>query len=296
MNEPASDADRLVETVRACGSCAVAFSAGVDSTVVAAAAKRALGDRAVAVVGVGPALAEGELYAARELADLIGIKLVEAPTGEIALPGYRANTPDRCYHCKTELYTHVERVAAERGLAVIANGANADDTGDHRPGMRAADEFAVRSPLLECGLGKEAVRAIARLWGLPVADKPAAPCLASRIAYGEEVTPERLAMVDAAERRLRSLNLPGASARGLRVRYHRGDVARIEVPAEAIPEVAAEAVRGPLLADLRALGFKRVTLDLAGFESGNLNTLVPVESLTAAGDERRAERSSSRES
>ncbi|QDT68562.1 hypothetical protein MalM25_14850 [Planctomycetes bacterium MalM25] len=268
-------AERLVESLRGLGPCAVAFSAGVDSTVVAKAARLALGDRAVAVIGVGPALAEGELETARELAELIGVRLVEQPTDEIDDPDYQANAPDRCYHCKTELYTHVERVAAELGLGRIVNGANADDTGDHRPGMRAADEHAVRSPLLELGIDKATVRRLAKLWGLPVWDKPAAPCLASRIAYGQQVTPERLAMIDAAEQRLRSLGL-----RELRVRYHEGDLARLEVPPESIARLADPAVREPLVRDLLALGFKRVTLDLAGFESGALNTLVPIEQLT----------------
>jgi len=269
-------AERLVAAVREIGPCAVAFSAGVDSTVVAKAARLAHGDGAVAVIGVGPALPEGELDTARDLARQIGVRLVERATDEIHSPLYQANAPDRCYHCKTELYTHVERVAAELGLAAILNGANADDAGDHRPGMRAADEHAVRSPLLELGLGKQAVRDLARHWGLSVWDKPAAPCLASRLAYGQEVTPERLALVDAAERRLRELGL-----RELRVRYHEGDLARLEVPPDAIPRLADPAVRQPLVRDLLALGFKRVTLDLAGFESGNLNTLVPLESLTA---------------
>lgn len=268
-------ADRLVESLRGLGSCAVAFSAGVDSTIVAKGARLALGERAVAVIGVGPALAEGELETARELAELIGLRLVEQPTEEIHDPDYQANAPDRCYHCKTELYTHVERVAAELDLATIVNGANADDTGDHRPGMRAADEHAVRSPLLELGIDKATVRRLAKQWGLPVWDKPAAPCLASRIAYGQQVTPERLAMIDAAEQRLRSLGL-----RELRVRYHEGDLARLEVPPEAIARLADPAVREPLVRDLLALGFKRVTLDLAGFESGALNTLVPIEELT----------------
>lgn len=275
MPTDAESAERLVAAIRPHGSCAVAFSAGVDSTVVAKAARLALGDRAAAVVGVGPALAQGELEAARGLAAEIGIDLVEQPTAEIERAGYQANAPDRCFHCKTELYTHVRRVADERGLAVILNGANADDTGDHRPGMRAADDHAVRSPLLDCGFGKETVRAIARHWGLSVWDKPAAPCLASRIAYGQEVTPERLAMIDAAERRLRELGL-----RELRVRYHEGDLARLEVLPESIALLASDEVRVALVSDLLAIGFKRVTLDLAGFESGNLNTLVPVESLT----------------
>lgn len=267
-------ADRLTAAIAELGSCAVAFSAGVDSTVVAQAARLALGDRAVAVIGVGAALPAGELEMARDLAAQIGIRLVEQPTAEIDNADYQANAPDRCYHCKTELYTHVDQVAADLGLAALLNGANADDTGDHRPGMRAATEYAVRSPLLEAGLDKAAVRALARHWGLPVWDKPAAPCLASRIAYGQEVTPERLAMVDRAEQRLRSLGL-----RELRVRYHEGDLARIEVPTDQIARLASDDVRRSLLNDLRGLGFKRVTLDLAGFESGNLNTLVSLESL-----------------
>lgn len=274
-------AEGLIAAIRGIGSCAVAFSAGVDSTVVAQAARLALGDRAVAVVGVGPALPEGELEAARDLAQQIGIRLVEQPTAEIDNADYQANATDRCYHCKTELYGHVERVAADRGLAAILNGANADDTGDHRPGMRAASEHAVRSPLLERGLDKATVRALAKHWGLPVWDKPAAPCLASRIAYGQQVTPERLAMVDRAEQRLRALGL-----RELRVRYHEGDLARIEVPTDQIARLASDAVRRSLVVDLRRLGFKRVTLDLAGFESGNLNTLVPLESLRRSGQER----------
>lgn len=281
-SSPTSElADQLVESLRPLGSCAIAFSAGVDSTVVAKAARLALGDSAVAVIGVGAALPAGELEVAHELAAQIGIRLVEQTTAEIENADYQANAPDRCYHCKTELYTHVEQVAADLGLATILNGANADDTGDHRPGMRAADEHAVRSPLLEAGLDKAAVRALAKHWGLPVWDKPAAPCLASRIAYGQEVTPERLAMVDAAEQRLRSLGLPQLLQQGLRVRYHEGDLARLEVPADAITQLADPAVREPLVRDLLALGFKRITLDLAGFESGNLNTLVSVDELTA---------------
>lgn len=270
----AASAEQLVELLRGFRSCAVAFSAGVDSTVVAQAARLALGDNAVAVIGVGAALPEGELDEARGIAAQIGIRLVERATLEIENADYQANAPDRCFHCKTELYTHVRQAANELSLAAIVNGANADDIGDHRPGMRAADNYGVRSPLLECGFGKAVVRDLAKHWGLPVWDKPAAPCLASRIAYGQQVTPERLTMVDAAEQRLRQLGL-----RELRVRYHEGDLARLEVPADAIALLASDEVRRSLVRDLRALGFKRVTLDLAGFESGNLNTLVPIESL-----------------
>lgn len=270
----AAAADKLVAMLRELDSCAVAFSAGVDSTVVAKASQLALSEKAVAVIGVGAALPEGELDEARGIARQIGIRLVERATLEIENANYQANAPDRCFHCKTELYTHVRQAADELSLATIVNGANADDIGDHRPGMRAAEYYGVRSPLLECGFGKAVVRDLAKHWGLPVWDKPAAPCLASRIAYGQQVTPQRLAMVDAAERRLRELGL-----RELRVRYHEGDLARLEVPAEAVALLASDEVRKSLVRDLRALGFKRVTLDLAGFESGNLNTLVPIESL-----------------
>lgn len=267
-------AEQLVEHVRAYGSCAVAFSAGVDSTVVAKAAHLALGERAVAVTGVGPALAEGELDAAREFAALIGVRHVEAATDEIHQAGYVANAPDRCFHCKTELYTHVRRVALQLRLAVIANGANTDDQGDYRPGMRAADDFRVRSPLVECGLDKAAVRALAAHWSLPVWNKPAAPCLASRIAYGQQVTPERLRMIDLAEQELKRLGI-----QEVRVRYHEGDHARIEVPRDAIAEISRPAVRDPLFARITALGFRTVEIDPEGYRSGSLNEVLPVEAL-----------------
>ncbi len=226
--------ETLVEAIRAYGSCAVAFSAGVDSTVVAKAAQVALGDRAVAVTGSSDSLAAGELDQARELASLIGIRHEVLLTQEMANPDYLKNGPDRCYFCKTELYQRIEPLATRLGLAVIVNGANLDDLGDYRPGMTAAAEHQVCSPLIECGFGKEAVRTMAAEWGLPIWDKPAAPCLSSRIAYGEEVTPERLAMIDQAEQYLRGLGL-----REVRVRYHRGDMARLEVPPAAVEQLCA---------------------------------------------------------
>ncbi|TWT75959.1 hypothetical protein Pla123a_27440 [Posidoniimonas polymericola] len=269
------EAQQLVEQLRGYSSCAVAFSAGVDSTVVAKAAQLALGEHAVAVTGVGPALAEGELDEAKRLASLIGIRHEVVATDEINTAGYIANAPDRCFHCKTELYTHVEQIAKGLALATLANGANTDDQGDYRPGMQAAADFQVRSPLVECGFGKEVVRGLAAYWELPVWDKPAAPCLASRVAYGQQVTPERLRMIDAAERRLRELGI-----RELRVRYHEGDLARIEVPAEWLPRLVEDGPRQTLLADLRALGFKSVTFDLAGFQSGSLNQVLDAATLT----------------
>ncbi len=270
-----TNGERLIEQIRGYGSCAVAFSAGVDSTVVAKAARLALGDRAVAVTGASSSLASGELDEARRLAELIGIRHEVIATDEFADPNYLRNDADRCYFCKSELYSKLEPLVRRLGIAVIANGANLDDVGDYRPGMTAAAEHAVRSPLIECGFGKNEIRAIAAEWELPVWDKPAMPCLSSRIAYGEEVTPERLAMIDGAERFLRAAGL-----RELRVRYHKGDLARIEVPADALSRLAAEPFRSELVSQLKHLGFKYLTLDLEGFRSGSQNlVLIPAESL-----------------
>lgn len=266
--------DRLFDTLRGYGRVAVAFSGGIDSTVVAGAAQLALGDRAIAVTAVSDSLASGELDEAKALARQIGIKHRIIRTEEFADPNYLRNAPDRCYFCKSELYGRLATLSSELGVDVIASGANADDTGDHRPGMRAAAEQGVRHPLQECGLGKADVRALARAWALPTWDKPATPCLSSRIAYGEQVTPERVRMIDGAEQWLR-----GRGLRLLRVRYHKGDLARVEVPIEELPALVAPGVREELVSIFRALGFKFVTLDLQGFRSGSLNTLVPLESL-----------------
>jgi uncharacterized protein len=264
----AAKRDSLLARLAGLESCAVAFSGGVDSAVVAQAAHLALGERAVAVTGVSPSLAEGELDEARRVAALIGIRHVIIKTDEFANSSYVRNAPDRCYHCKTELYTQMEGLAERLGVAAIVNGANTDDLGDWRPGMKAAGEHAVLSPLAECGISKADVRRLAELWKLPVADKPAAPCLSSRVAYGEEVTPERLRQIDQAEQFLRSLGL-----REVRVRYHAGDLARLEVPREAMARLCEETTREALAARLHELGFKFITLDLEGFRSGSLNAL-----------------------
>jgi uncharacterized protein len=271
--------ERLVETLRSYGRVAVAYSGGVDSTVVAQAAHEALGDAAIAVTAVSDSLASGELEEAQELARRIGIRHRVIRTEEFADPNYLRNAPDRCYFCKSELYGRLSGLLGELGADVIASGANTDDLGDHRPGMRAAAENGVRHPLQECGLGKTEVRALARAWGLPTWDKPATPCLSSRIAYGEEVTPERTRMIDQAEQWLRQRGL-----RILRVRYHKGDLARVEVPLDDLPRLVDLQLRGELIAAFRALGFKFVTLDLEGFRSGSFNStlapnVVPVESL-----------------
>jgi uncharacterized protein len=239
--------------------------------VVAKAARLALGDRAIAVTASSHSLAAGELEQARELARLIGIRHEIIQTGEFENPDYLRNAPDRCYHCKSELYTHLDGLAERLGVKIAVNGANADDYGDYRPGMKAASEHAVRSPLAECEITKDEVRQLAAGWELPVWDKPATPCLSSRVAYGEQVTPERLQMIDRAERWLRERGL-----RTVRVRYHKGDLARLEVPADELPRLALTEVREPLVAELKKLGFKFVALDLEGFRSGSLNTLVPL--------------------
>jgi uncharacterized protein len=271
--------DRLLDMLRGYGSCAVAFSGGVDSAVVAQAARLALGDRAVAVTGVSASLAEGELDQARELAGRIGIRHEVLETAEFDQPGYLRNAPDRCYHCKTELYTQLDGLAERLGVAVVVNGANLDDAGDYRPGMTAAGEHQVRSPLLECGFRKEDVRALAAHWKLPVWDKPASPCLSSRVAYGEEVTPQRVAMIDQAERYLRSLG-----TREVRVRYHRGDLARIEVSLTDLPTLCQPSAQAALVARFKELGFRFVTLDLEGFRSGSLNSvLVPLGGISPSG-------------
>jgi pyridinium-3,5-biscarboxylic acid mononucleotide sulfurtransferase len=271
--------DRLLDTLRSYKSCLVAFSAGVDSTVVAMAAHLALGDRAVAVTGTSASLAAGELDQAKSLAAQIGIRHEIVATGEFADQDYVRNAPDRCYHCKTELYTELAPIAVRLGLAVIANGANIDDLGDYRPGMTAAREHRVRSPLVECKIDKATVRRLAAYWQLPIWDKPASPCLSSRVAYGEEVTPERLAMIDRAEQHLRGLGL-----QTVRVRYHRGDLARLEVPADAIGRLAEPTVRAGLIETLTGLGFKYVTLDLAGFRSGSQNEGLAVVQITGRRD------------
>lgn len=263
-----SQRERLLATLRGYQDCAVAYSGGVDSAVVAKAAQLALGSRSLAVTATSASLAEGELRAARVLAEQIGIRHVTLETREFSDPLYVRNEADRCFHCKNELYTRIHERMGEWGVKTLANGANVDDLGDYRPGMTAANEHGVRSPLIECGLGKSDVRSLARHWELDAWDKPASPCLSSRVAHGEEVTPARLAMIDAAERYLRELGL-----REIRVRYHRGDLARIEAPLDALVRLASPEIREPLRAKFESLGFRFVTLDLAGFRSGSLNPL-----------------------
>jgi pyridinium-3,5-biscarboxylic acid mononucleotide sulfurtransferase len=267
--EIAAKRDRLLELLKSYGSCAVAFSGGLDSTVLAKAAQLALGNQSVAITGLSAALAGSELEDAKSLARLIGIRHELIETGELSLPAYQANNPDRCYHCKTELFTRVEELAKRLNVAVVADGSNLDDHGDYRPGLRAAAEKKVKSPLAECGFSKAEIRVLAEYWQLPAWDKPAAPCLSSRIAYGEAVTPQRLAMVEQAEGFLHKRGF-----KPLRVRYHRGDVARIEAAPDAIQRFADPQFRRELIEYFKSLGFKYVSLDLEGFRSGSLNAVL----------------------
>lgn len=243
----------------------VAYSGGVDSTVVAVAAHRALGANAVAVTAVSPSLAARERADAARLAEELGFRHEEVSTHELAREEYARNEPDRCFWCKTELF-EVLRPVAESRRAAIAVGTNMDDLGDHRPGIEAARDHGVTTPLVEAGLTKDEIRALARTWGIRAADKPASPCLASRFAYGVRVTEEGLRRIDAAEEAIRELGFDV-----LRVRDH-GDLARVEVPAEQIAAAATRA--SEIQARLRDLGFRYVTLDLTGFKSGSLNAVL----------------------
>ena len=273
-------AGRLVDRLRSYGSVAVAFSGGVDSAVVARAAVLALGPDAVAVTAVSPSLAEEERQTAQREAAAMGIRYVELRTGEFTRDEYRRNAGDRCFFCKDSLYALTASRLSELGVSTIANGANLDDLGDHRPGMQAARQYQVRSPLIEESVDKATVRALARHWNLSVAEKPASPCLASRIAYGVEVTEERVRRVELAEAFLRELT----GLTELRVRHEAADLARIEVPLTALPRLTEDRIRTQVVPRLEALGFRAVTLDLAGFRSGSLNAVLPLVSLGGASE------------
>lgn len=261
-------AGRLVDHLRRAlpaGRLGIAYSGGVDSALLCAAAVRALGpQRVLALLAVSDSLAGRELRTARATAEAIGVPLVEFPTREGEVDGYAANGADRCYFCKNELFTVIdEQLAKRHRLAAVAYGENADDRlRPDRPGARAATGHGVLRPLADCAVTKAQVRALARAWGLPVADKPAAPCLASRIPHGQAVTGEKLRQIDAAEDAVLAEGFTD-----VRVRHH-GEVARIEVPADELGRLADAGLRTRLLDGVRAAGFRFVTLDLAGIQSG----------------------------
>jgi uncharacterized protein len=266
-----ADYDALLEWFRDRGSALVAYSGGVDSTLLAKAAHDALGERALAVTAVSASLAPAELDDARKLAARIGISHLLETSGETALPQYLANDGDRCYHCKTELYGICGRVAEARSLAVIVNGLNTDDLSDHRPGNRAADEAGVRSPFIELGFDKAAIRSHSLRLGLPTAGKPELACLASRFPTGTPITITGLERVAAAEEIVAGLGFSQ-----YRVRFH-GDLARIEVPAAEIARLADDDLRERLLDGVRGAGFRFVTIDLAGYARGSSNPLAMAE-------------------
>jgi uncharacterized protein len=264
-DELAALQDELETRIARLGSAIVAFSGGVDSSLVAALASRALGPRALAITAVSPALATGELDGARAVAAAVGIAHETMTTDELAREGYRRNDRFRCFHCKTELYSRLSAVARERGFAALLSGANVDDLGDWRPGLRAAEDHGVAHPLLEAGVDKRTVRALAERLGIPSARKPASPCLASRIPYGTRVDVPTLRRIDAAERAVKALGY-----RELRVRHH-GELGRLELAESELRRARRPEERGAIERAIHSAGYARAEIDPRPFRSGSLN-------------------------
>jgi uncharacterized protein len=255
------------------GSALVAFSGGVDSTLVLAVAKKVLGDKVLAVTAESDSVPERELQTAQHLAETLGVKHRIIHTEEMSSPDYLKNPANRCYYCKSELYGKLSKVAAEHKLASILNGINLDDLGDHRPGITAANEAGIISPLAELGFNKQDVRDLAREMDLPNWEKPALACLSSRIPYGQPVTTEKLSMIEQAEGALLAEGF-----RQVRVRHH-GDMARIELPQEDIPGLLKNGLTEKINLRLREIGFQYVTVDLEGYRSGSLNDVLDLNTI-----------------
>ncbi len=253
----------LIDTVRSLESCVVAFSGGVDSALLLKASVLALGDRAIAATGLSETYAPEEMEEAKAVAQEIGATHVMVRTMELTDPRYADNSHQRCYFCKTELYTQLQAYAHQHGFAAVVDGTNADDLGDFRPGIRAAHKLEVRSPLQEAGLTKQDIRDLSHWLALPTWDKPAAACLSSRFAYGDPITVEKLAQVAKAETHLRRMGY-----RGFRVRHH-DEIARIEMPAGRLQDAFAD--RAEIVAGVKAAGYRFVTLDLEGYHAGRMN-------------------------
>jgi uncharacterized protein len=265
--------ERLYAVLKELGSALICYSGGIDSAVVLAAAQRVLGERAVGMTAVSPSLPESERVDAARLAREMGAVHHFVSSDELARPGYVANGPDRCFHCKSELYDIAEQKRAEWRLGFVLNGTNVDDLGDYRPGLEAAKNAAVRSPLVEAGMNKADVREVAKLFGLSAWDKPAAACLSSRIPYGTSVTPARLAQVGGLEAELSRLGF-----RRSRVRYH-DTIARIELDLDDLPRLLEPGTREAIVAAGKVHGFHYVTLDLAGYRTGSHNEVLQGRSL-----------------
>ncbi|MBO7402689.1 MAG: ATP-dependent sacrificial sulfur transferase LarE [Lachnospiraceae bacterium] len=257
--------DRLKEYIAGLGSLAVGFSGGVDSTFLLAVAHEVLGDRLIAVTGADASVPGREVKEATDFCKEHGIRHIICKVDPMKEEGYRHNGPDRCYFCKHGIFTEVRKIADENGIEYMAEGSNMDDLGDYRPGLRAAAELSVKSPLREAGLTKAEIRLISKALGLPTWNKPAYACLASRFVYGEEITEEKLNMIDKAEQFLIEHGFLEE-----RVRMH-GKLARIEVPAADIPRLAADGIREEIYEKFREIGFLFVSLDLKGYRLGSMN-------------------------